>query len=165
MDQTKTSFAITLKPLTIATRFTVGISLNFNEKKGFIGIRFFTLILGFLFLISNILFNGPRGINITNFDYMKRTIERQGNLSYYLYFDRNPEMLLQFVFDATSIMFWVAIPLIQLIFFITIMMSQKWQDLVKNLRKVEKEMKLSSLVFRNCHKDCISALFLLILVS
>ena len=124
---------------------------------------FIVLLFGVFILTFNILVNAQRGIELKKFSKMKTNV--QNFESPFLFFKEHPDALLQFVVDCTTIMFWVAIPLIQLIFFITIMMSQKWQDLVKNLRKVEKEMKLSSLVFRNCHKGCISALFLLILVS
>ena len=158
----KRSFAWSFKPLTILTRFIVGISLDFKQSKRLKGMGFIVLLFGVFILTFNILVNAQRGIELKKFSKMKTNV--QNFESPFLFFKEHPDALLQFVVDCTTIMFWVAIPLIQLVFFFTILFTRKWKILTLVLKKIKTRMELSVKIFRSCRKSCMAAIFLLALV-
>ena len=160
----KHSFDWSLAPLKWVTRFTVGASIDFvNEKKRpSISTRLIFVLLGCFALFSNLLINGPRGINISNFDWMTRI---QNFESPYLYFKEDPDALLQFVLDVTSICFFVAIPLMQIIFLASALFGNDSNQSIHNLMLIQKHFKLSSKFYQKSRNLCIVALLVLFLVK
>ena len=135
-EKKKNSLGWSLKPTELIARFAVGAPIEFNGKTFKPNYLIF-LIFGLFNFLSNLLINGPRTINVSNFDWMKET---QKYDSPFLYFKKRPDAILQLVMDVTSICFFVAIPLIHLIFLITILWSYNWKHLIFQLRSIHHEM-------------------------
>ena len=161
MEGNKNSFGWSLKPLEWIMRLTVGASIYFpNIKRSPISLSLVFLI-GCFILLSNLLINGPRGINIQNFDWMKRI---QNFENHFLYFKEYPDDILQFVMDVISICFFIVLPSIQIIFLLTRNYWSSFTRLITLLIKIKNEMKLSSQFYEKCRKRSIIALLTLILV-
>ena len=165
----KNSFGWSLNPLEWVTRLAVGTSINVFHTKCFSSARNiywspislgFILLFGCSIIIANLVINGPRGINIFNFDWMKRI---QNYDSPFLYFKDEPDAILQFVMDVTSICFFIALPLIQFIYLWT-SRSSNWTRLILSLKMIKNEMKLSNQLYQKCRNKCIISILLLILV-
>ena len=138
-EEKKKSFGWSLKPTELMARFAIGAPIEFIEKS-FKPVDLISFLLGFFIFLANLLINGPRTINASNFDWME-------NIKYFespfLYFKDYPDTILQLVMDVTSICFFVAVPLIHFIFLITILWSPEWKDLLSKLQIIQQEMKLS----------------------
>lgn len=151
-------FDWSLKPLTFCASIFGGIPLHFNEKK-----KNFTISITFacLIILSNLLINGPRGININKFKWMNDISDYDNS---WLFFQQFPDALLQFVIDLTSIIFFVAIPLIHVIFLFSIVLSNSWEELVSLLKEIQNEMELTADFHQKCRQRCIIALLFVLLV-
>ena len=163
-EKKKNTFKWSLKPLLIITKFTAGIPLHFTpaHSKKSIAIRLMVTLIGFLISFSNLLINGPRGINKGKFSWMNVI---QNYESPYLLFKENPELMLEFVIDVTSICFFIAVPLIQFVFFMTVVWSKNWTRLVSSIKIIQKEMNLSKQFYKKCRTRCLVAILILILVN
>ena len=165
MENRKNWFDWSLKPLIFCTQIFVGYPLNFtnikNSKTIFSNVIIY--LLGSVICLSNLLINGTRGINVNNFDWMSERLDYYS--SPYLFFREFPDAMLQFVVDATTIIFFVTVPLIHLIFIITVICSQKWADLLSVLQEIQNKMKLDEEFHRKIRRYCIFALLLLFFVS
>ena len=164
MENRKNWFDWSLKPLIFCTQIFVGYPLNFSNKNTSKAIfsNFIIYLLGFVIFVSNLLINGPRGINVNNFNWMRKRLDYT---SPYIFFREFPDAMLQFVVDATTIIFFVTVPLIHLIFIITVICSQKWADLLSVLQEIQNKMKLDEEFHRKIRRYCIFALLLLFFVS
>ena len=160
-EEKKKSFGWSLKPTELMARFVVGAPIKFNTKS-FKPVDLISFLFGFFIFLANIFINGPRTINASNFDWMKET---QHFDSLFLYFQKEPDAILQFVMDITSICFFVAVPLIQLICIITILLSPKFKDLLLKLKFIQQELNLSEKFHKKCRQRSIVALLIGILVN
>ena len=121
----------------------------------------FVSILGIFIFGSNIVINGPRGINLNNFKWMKKIQHFDSPMEF---FKKEPDAMLQFVVDSTTICFFITGSVIHIIFIGTILLSQKWKNLAHGLKAIQKEMNLSEALFRNFQKLCMLHCSVLILV-
>ena len=158
-------FDWSLKPLDFCARIFVGIPLDFgitnqSSLPTFLQIAF--LLLAILNIILNLLINGPRGIDIANFEWMEKIKEYD---SPFIYFRENPDYLLQLVIDTTSIIFYLTVPLMHLVFLVTVFLSRKWRDLVEILQEIQNEVELNKEFHQKCRRRCIIALLLSFLVK
>ena len=156
-------FEWSLKPLAFCTKIFVGYPFRISNKNTSKTIfrSLIIYLLGFVIFVSNLLINGPRGINVNNFNWMRKRLDYT---SPYIFFREFPDAMLQFVVDATTIIFFVTVPTIHFIFIITVTFSQKWTDLLSVLQEIQNEMKLDEEFHRKCRRYCIFALLLLFLV-
>ena len=159
-EEQKKSFGWSLKPTKQMARFAVGAPIEFIGNT-FKPVYLFNIILGFFIFLANLLINGPRTINASNFEWMKET---QKFDSPFLFFVGYPDAILQFVMDVTSICFFLAVPLIHVICLITILWSPKWKDLVFKLQLIQQELQLSAKFWQKCRQRSIIALLIGILV-
>ena len=160
-QENKNSFDWGLMPLNFITKITVATPLGFTKKtKSFKAVVFFVFFGWFIFL-SNILINGPRGIDKANFDWMKNIKNFD---SPFTYFKHNPDALLQFVVQVTSLCFFVSLPLIQIIFLATSFFGNDSNRLISILRLIKKELKLCTEFFQRCQRHSITAILTMILV-
>ena len=159
--ETKTKFQWSLKPIDIITKFIIGIDLHFSGKKS-LSVRLLCLFFAFFVVLSNFLINGPRGLKINSFEWMKN-IQNYDNP--HLFFSENPDALLQFVVDIVSIMLWVAVFLIHFLFLVTVLLSQKWNFLKEILELLENdELAFTNEFYRKCLRRNVIAIFILLLV-
>ena len=157
------SFNWNLKLVEWIARFTIGAPIGLNKSiYSSLPIFLIVLFLGCFIFFANLLINGPRGINISNFEWMKETQKFESS---FLYFKMYPDAILQFVMDFTNTCFFLAIPLIHIVFLITILWSHKWKDLVFKLKLIQQEMKLSDKFHKKCRQCSIVALLIGILVQ
>ena len=163
-NQEEMGFKWSFKPLVFIVKFAVGFPLNFIISKSKFPIRRLMVLFGGLaILLSNFLINGPRIINMANFNWMNVILKE--DISPYVFFRAHPEMLLQFVVDVTAILFYIAFHLIPLTFLFTFLFTSKWNRLVLALHKIQNEMNPSGEMFRNCRRHCNIGLLVLTLVG
>ena len=161
-EESKKSFAWSLKPLSFVTLFTAGVPLTFSYKTIYSArIRFLFLLFSSFIVVSHLVINGPRGIDKSKFDWMKR---RQEHESPFIFLKKHPDIMLQFVIDSTKTIFFASVLLIHIIFIFMILWSQSWSCLIFTLENIKKEMNLDECFYRKCRKRCIIALLFLILV-
>ena len=162
------SFSWALNPLLCVTTMFAGCPLSFTRNrfrssKSFVGFIF--LCLSFFILVSHLIINGPRGIDITKFEWMDKLLYKSLYItSHVFFFKRYPDAMLQLVVDCTSIMFFAAVSLIHLVFIVVIFLRQSWTGLVRSLKAIENEMNLSKPFYQKCRRNCIIALLFLFLV-
>ena len=158
----KTSFSWSLKPTDWIARFPIWsplISINTTSKS----VSCIFIFVGFCTWLANILINGPRGINITNFAWMNEIKKYENPL---LFFKQHADAVLQFFMDVTSICFFVSIPLIQLNFPVFIhLLSNQFKNLVFQLLSIQNEFNLSETFQKTCRQRSVVALLIGILVS
>ena len=144
------------------TKFFVGVPFNFRNDKIHAKYHLGIFTFGFLIFLSNLLLNGPRGINIARFDWMNR---KEGYRSPFIFIKDNPDAMLQLVVDSTSIMFFVSVLLIHLIFLLeTIFWNRTWKELVCSLNYIQNKMNFSENFYRKCRRQCLLALLILLVV-
>ena len=160
-DQKSFNFDWSFKLLSYFTRFCIGIKVDVSNRSATRTRPFFYLI-GCFILLTHLSINGPRGIDMEKFKWMEKTKEYENG---WQYFSAHPDGIIQFVNDSTKVIFFIAVPLVHLIFLATILLSKRWLTLTAALQKIEKEMKLSKTFYQKCRTHCYLSLFLLALVS
>ena len=158
-NEKKNSFEWSLKPLQWVTRIAVGVPMIDYAKKRSLSAILFTFFLGLCIFLCNILINGPRAINVSNFDWMKKNQEFDSPFSYFNY---QPDAVVQLVADDTTICFFIAMPLIQTLFLVMTFCSNGF---ISTLLLIQEKMKLSCQFYQKCRKRCITTIFILILVK
>ena len=149
------------KPLTFVMRFVAGVPLHFTKNKPSITIRLLILLIGIFVLLFNAIINGPRGFGITRFCWMCNIGDYE---SPFLYFKDNPDAVLQFSVDVSFILIFVAVPLIHLVFMVTVLLSKNWTNMVASLKEIENKMEPSPQFYRKLRLYCLVALLHMILV-
>ena len=151
-------FEWSFKPYFLCAKFFIGapLGLNINKTESF-----FVFLLGCFILLLNLVINGPRGIDVTKFEWMENI---QFFYNGWLYFERFPDALLQFVTDVTFALFFISISLIPFVFLILVLLSRRWANLAKHLKKMHNEMNLSVEFYQKCRRRCLLVLFIIVLV-
>ena len=155
-------FEWSLKPLVYFTRIFVGTVLDLSESKTSTGVKVLGFLFGFIILLSNILINGLRGVNVKNFEWILRYLI-EGPYEFNI-FSIYPDALLQFVVDISFTTFWIYIPILHFIFLLIIFSGKSWTRLSSQLAKIQKNMELSNTFYQKCRKYCLIALLLQLLV-
>ena len=156
----QSGFNWSLKPLFYITRILIGAPSSLTQIYSIKSLLF--LLFGCFILLLNLLINGPRNIDIERFEWME-TFQFFDNG--WQYFEHYPEALLELVTDVTYIIFFLAIPLIHLIFLLKVFLSRMWTSLSASLQKIQIEMELNAEFHRKYRRRCLVALLFLILVK
>ena len=139
--ENKKSFSWSFKPLVLIANISSWILLNFSTRKTSSLTRILVMVfLGSLSLLSHLIINGPRSINVGNFLWMKFIQDYDGPKDFFKHY---PDAMLQLVVDATQIMSFAALLFIYFIIMVTITArTQKWKCLVRILKIILREMNL-----------------------
>ena len=162
--ENKKSFSWSFKPLVLIANISSWILLNFSTRKTSSLTRILVMVfLGSLSLLSHLIINGPRSINIANFDWMYMTQDFNSSNEFLKHL---PDAKLQLAVDATQISFFVAFLLIHFVLIITVIaQTRKWKRLIRILKKIQKEMNLGDEFYEKCRKYCIIAILFLLGVN
>ena len=153
-------FSWSLKPLTTFLQFA-GIPLTFsstNKKKLTIIALFFLLAI----VSANLFFNGPRGIEISRFQFLER---RDDYESSFTYLKENQFAIVKLVGIIADMAFFCYVPFIHVSFVAMILFDPNWKKLIGLLDKIQREMKLDEEFYRKCRRICMVSLFQLAVVS
>ena len=156
------NFDWSLKPLTVCLAF-FGIPLNFN-KKGMSPkiVAIFVSIFGCCIIGANFFFNGQRGLEIEQLEFMK---EVQNFESPYTYFKFNPYGLIKLIKYISEMIFFCYVPFIHFVFIATVLFDPNWKKLIGLLEKIQRKVELDDEFYRKCRRHCFAALITLLLVS
>ena len=162
------TFQWSLKPLFVLANL-IGLPLNgFTRNKRR---RRFSIIFKLIIPISccfvlmgNLVINGPQ--KLFSFDALKEKLRGRGHFeSPFGYFKANPQGLIILVKDVMLKWFFAAVPLVHLVFFVTVLFTRKWKDVWTALDDIQKKMNLNEEFHRKCRKHCLLVILVLILVG
>ena len=153
------SFHWSLRPLEFFLK-CVGIPLSLS-KKG-IWPKMMIATFGLCIIGANFAFNGQRGIEIDQLDFMK---EVQNFDSPFLYFKKNSFGLIKLVKLVSEMIFFCYVPFIHVVFMLTVLFDPNWKKLIILLEKIQRKMKLDEEFHRKCRRLCFAALISLFIVS
>ena len=160
-DKKMNNFDWSLQPLTLCLKF-LGIPLNFTKKGTSPNIvAILVSIFGFCIIGANF-FNGQRGIEIDQLEFMKKVHEFD---SPFLYFKKNMYGLIKLVKLISEMIFFCYIPFIHFVFILTVLFDPNWKKLIGLLKKIQRKMKLDAEFHRKCRRHCFAALIFLSVVS
>lgn len=152
-----------LKPLTICTRFAAGVNLELSTKgsSGLVGSIWRISFLGFLILLSNLVFNGPRTIfqPILN---MKSILSIRIESAWELV-STISGVLITFTYNTIQLILNSSVPVVHSAF-ILLTLTSCWHEIIEIFSVIHHKMKLDATFYRKCRKSCQFAVILLILV-
>ena len=165
-ETNSSAFQWSLKPLFLLGNM-IGVPINVsisNTRKSLISAIRFLVIASFccFVLVANLVNNGTKLINFKNLKIQSGNTDAFE--SPFIYFLANPQGLIVFVKDLMAKWFFASVPLVHLIFLISVMFSNNWADFFATLNKVQTNMKLGTKFHIKCRNHCLSAILLLILV-
>ena len=159
----KKNFGWSIKPFNICMIFVFGFNLNITKHTNIV-VRFAGLAFGVFFVISHLIINGPCGLfrDEAKYNIYKEedTLLQQINPN-----TMNAKDVLYIVSDLIKFTLFVSTPLIHLIFMRNILMTKKWENLWRKMKKIQRQMKLDDLFYCKLRRGCLIALAFLILVT
>ena len=109
------------------------------------------------------------GINGSKLYDFRKLKQKLGNIdqfdSGFSYFMAKPTGLVILVKDLLKRWFFVAVPLVHLLFSVIILLPRNWTDLWTILETIQRKMKLDAKFHRTCRKFCLVALLFLFAVG
>ena len=156
----KKTFDFSLNPLKTCLQFA-GIPLNWSAKKK-TNTVVKTLVLLVAIITANLFTNGPRGIEISRFEFME---QREKYDSSFIYLKINPYGIIKLVTIISDMAFFCYVPFIHVTFVATVLFDPNWKKLIGLLDKIQRELKLDEKFHRKCRRICFVALFQLAIVS
>ena len=160
----KEDFGWSLNPLTTFLQLFLGIPLScstIKKKKSKIKI----LALFAAIVVTNLFINGPRGIEISRFQFMSKIYSNDKYESSYRYLKENPFGIVKLVKIIADMAFFCYVPFIHITFVATILFDPNWKKLIEILDKIQRKMKLDKEFHRKCRRMCFMALVQLSIVN
>ena len=154
-------FQWSLNPLVISMN-GVGFFLNFSEKPLSRKTRAMIFLLGCCIILANFIINGPRGIEISNLEWMEDVKNYE---SPFAYFKKNPFGIVRLVRNISDMIFFCYVPFIHVVFILTVLFDCNWKKLIFFLEKIQRKMKLDEEFHRRVRRHCFAALISLFFVS
>lgn len=146
-------------------KFLGGIDLHFSRASKFDNNVTKTVLLtswAAFVIVSNLAINGSF---IKIFYFVKRMDEEDESDSPWANFFWNPQILLEFTRFYSALAFFCYVPVIHFLFFVTVLLSPRWKNLLDTFQNIHNSMKLTELFYRKCRRLCSFSLLLLVLVN
>ena len=154
-------FQWSLNPLVLSMN-GVGFFLNFSEKPLSRNTRAMIFLLGCCIILANFIINGPRGIEISNLEWMEDVKNYE---SPFAYFKKNPFGIVRLVRNISDMIFFCYVPIIHFAFMATTLLDPNWKQLMLFIQVIQQKMKLSEEFYQKCRRQCYVGLFLLLVAS
>ena len=156
-------FEWSLKPLIVCMRIALGCNLNVKTKRTSIAVRIAVPALGFIYIIANMVVNGPCGLFSQNALYEMEKDTNNEKFVQVTPMDR--ENIAYITGDIIKFTLFLSSPVIHFIFMTNVLLTKKWSDLWKMLRNIQRQMKLDDVFHCKLRNHCLVAIGLLILVN
>lgn len=156
-------FDWSLKPLIELMKFVGGINLQTSTASKSSNVAkniLFTALASFV-IVSNIAVNGSR-ID-TRYQYWEAD-EAEFDSSWANFF-WDPQILLKLTLSCSVVAFFSFLPAIHFVFFIIILLSPRWRELLETLQDINCRMKLTESFYRKCRRLCNFLILILVLVN
>lgn len=160
------NFDWSLKPLIGLMKFLSGVNLHISKDSTSNSVMknvLFTSWAAFI-IVSNIFINGSY-IESHHAWAVLPTITNAASDSPWATFFWNPQALFEFTCYYSSVFFFLFVPAIHLIFFVTVLFSSRWKDLLGTFQDIYRRVKLAEYFYRRCRRLCCFLILLLVLVN
>ena len=151
-------FQWSLQPLIICAN-VLGIPINVSRSNK--RIVLLVTLVGCGIIASNLVLNGPRGIDVSRLDWMQDVAKFNNP---WAYFKVNPFGIIKLVKIISEMIFFCYVPVLHLTLTAMFLRSHQWKKFVVFLDTIQREMKLSQEFHRKCRMRCFLGVFYLILV-
>lgn len=163
----KHNFDWSLKPLTGLMKFTGGINLQtfeISKSNSVIKHVLFAALAAFV-IVSNIVIN--RSCVKTRLYALDDSLWTMYPLSDspWANFFINPRELLNFTRFYSALVFFCFVPAMHLIFFIIVLLSQRWKCLIDTFQCIHHRMKMAERFYRKCRRLCSFLMLVFVLVN
>lgn len=158
IDSDKFTWEWSLKPLRICMGFAGIKPISGNNSAT---ACFLILSIGAVIFLSNAVMNGPRFLDLVNFDFIS---DSGCDVSPWLCTNKNPVLLLTFTYKIAGILLYLTFSLTHFVCLIITSISPKWEDLWNIMKKIHLDMRLNERFKNKCRKKCLVAILLSLMV-
>ena len=137
----KKDFDWSLSPLSICLQFS-GIPLNWSTKKNRWPKKLFPFCLILAIIVTNVIINGPRGIEISRFKFMEVVYDDKFE-SPFVYLKENPFAIVKLVTIIADMAFFCYVPFIHVTFVAMVLFDPSWKRMIETLDKIQRVVSLN----------------------